>query len=508
MLQMSHEDSTYLTWGAPGCAVLPDGTFFVIAHTEFAATYSSAGEPQGRIPSGGGEEIPWYYGFQTWRLDADLNVLDYQLYDQLDHWSPLYVVPLEDYVVQVHLGDGYVGNPPSRTILFDCRDGGAAIMANLADESRPSLSPGTYSYLYNSHLYLREFGIVALATAFGVHLYRRGSLLGSATYEELGYGRFLSVIGMWPHPSDPTKFALVDWWSQETLKTFEVTVDPETGGLTGELLWAKSWAVVPDGYVNAITDPYADQIWGWVTDGYDVPKEPPPDQPWNDHDSFELWYLRDMDGGEGTVLWDRNFDFASNNNVTRVITPNVMVAAIEMYDNSATSYSPGVPNYAEEFWIAACVLDIGHGEPTADMIGLSRRDLVLGEGVPFMGSEDIDDVRNGSQYAPAYRDGTLLLASCPVYRAADGIDRFPVLVWKLEGAAHAEFGVANDLEEWLPLNDGIGPGRAKVYVGDAWHESVTVETFDQEWKPLKINVAEEGEEPIWRTVALLTPSLD
>lgn len=492
MLQMQREDSTYLTWGAPGCAVLPDGTFFVIAHTEFDAGYTS-GNSTPRGYDGG------YYGYQTWRLDADLNVTDYQLYDQLTSWSPLYVVPLEDYVVQVHFSDGlYFGADP-RTVLFDCRDGGAAIMTNVPDPSGPDMGGGTYSFLYTAHLYLREFGIVALATITGIHTYRRGQLLASATYEELGMPRFVSVVGMHPHPTDSNTFAIVDWGNGNLMTTYEVTVNPSSGAFTTSELWQRDWATDPSDYVLAVANPYAEKVWGWVSDDVPVP---------GTFTSYSRYFLRDMAGGEGVSVWDRLSDAVSNNNVTRTITPNLMVAAVEMYDTSATTLAPGVPNYAEEFWIAACVIDTGHGDPTARMIGLSRRDLVLGPDAPYNGYEDITDVRNGSQYAPAYRDGTLLMASCPVYRAADNIDRFPVLVWKLEGVGHAEFGVANDLVEWLPLADGIGPGRLKVRTDDGWHESVTVATWDQEWKPLKINTAEEGQQPVWRTVALLTPSLD
>ncbi|GAB3081097.1 hypothetical protein GCM10027053_52090 [Intrasporangium mesophilum] len=497
MLQNQHEDSTFLTWGAPGAAVLPDGTFFVIAHTEFNAGYTSANPPQG-----------WdgqYYGFQTWRLDSDLNVLSYTLYDQLETWSPLYPVPLEDYVVQVHMSEGfYPGRPVARTILFDCRDGGAVIMKNLPDASCPPLATGAYSYLYNAHVYLREFGIVALSTATSVHTYRRGQLLATATYEELGYDRWVNILGMWPHPTDPTKFAVIDWWHQSTLQAFEVTVDPASGAMSGSLLWQKTFATEVTDWVLAVGDPYADTIWAWVSDQVQVPTVP--FNPIHPYTTYAVYYLRSMDGGVGTKIWDRQLDVTSNNNVTRVIAPNVMLGAVELYDT--TPATAGQPTSGEAEWIAACVLDLGHDDPSAKMVGLSRRDLVLGAGVPFIGFEDIDDVRSGSQYAPAYRDGTLLLASCPVYRNNSGNYTFPLLVYKLQGAGHAEFGVADESEEWLPITDGIGPGRAKVYVGSEWHEQVTVETFDQEWKPLKINIAEADEDPIWRCVALLTPSLD
>jgi len=198
---------TPVPFGRTGCDLLPDGSYVVACYSDM-------------------QTLPDV--MNVWKVSSDGDVLGHLVIDTGgDTDGRAHVIALDGFLVQVLYPTGTF--PGGMSYVLDCSDNVPELVASFDDTASTANAYGAPMH----HLYLRGIGVVAVCHRLGTSLYRRGRHLISRS----GTDATGEVYGMFPHPTDPTKFAA--WFSSgasdREYTAWEFTVTAADGLLIEEL---------------------------------------------------------------------------------------------------------------------------------------------------------------------------------------------------------------------------------------------------------------------------------
>jgi hypothetical protein len=183
-------------FGRTGCAILPNGDYLVTVYWD---------------------STPSNDLIKLWKIEGTTGAVLGELSIDTggDADGRAHVIPLDGNLVQLLYMTGTA--PGGKSYVVDCSGDDPTLEATFDDDGFASAYNGPVG-----HIYLRGIGVVAVVHSNGTSLYRRGRHVLS---RDGGDANGL-IAGPWPHPTDPSKFAVWFWSATAGLeaKAWEMTV--------------------------------------------------------------------------------------------------------------------------------------------------------------------------------------------------------------------------------------------------------------------------------------------
>lgn len=431
-------DTGFAPFGIPACASLSDGTFAV------AVGYLTSSASKIRV----------------YHLAADLTTLGMLDID----WGSAgfgfpYLAATEDRTAMMIAAPDIAGNP-GLVYLLDLTGADPVVQSSQATAYPPR---GGWNGWPAGVIYLREHAIVVVVTEKYVTTYRHGEFLSSLNIQSY----WNEIVGVWPNPDDPSKFAvdfLGSWQDDYHLRTYEYTVASD-GSITGTAMTLPTFSTW---WVLGTSSPYdPDSV---VVNSIDTAYQ--------------------VTARDGTILFSTGLtDFVG---ATGVSSPHVL----GMTDAKRILFAHGhyVLVSGETYDVTSRLIDVDYEAGTIQVSS------------PAHGATpvyDTYDLTIAGSTAISHRDGRVLVVGCYVDSGFTGQpDYFCLVAWAYDGGVEYPFRVKDGAGNWRKVGDGQSAdgGRLGLHDGEAWCQEQDTAQGESVLYPLKLKVADDR----WETVAMLT----